>query len=92
MEIIKQAKQDGYVYARNDDNEIERRYVYTCCVCGKKIVEYRPVRLAKQLYGYGKHKQYYQVRTYDFCNECWWALDDLLFKWKRLKRKSGKGI
>lgn len=92
MEIIRRAKQERYVYVKNDDDEIEKRYVYTCCMCGKEIIEYRPVRFVKQLFGYGKHKQYYSVRNYDFCNECYSAIDNLLFKWKRLKRKSKEGI
>ena len=87
MEVLGKAKQEGYVYVKTDDDKTKKRYIYTCCICGKEIIEYRPVRLAKQLYGYGRDKQYYQVRTYDFCKECWWALDDLLFKWKRYKSK-----
>lgn len=87
MEVIKKSKNNQYVYVKNDDDEIEKRYIYHCCICGKEIIEYRPVRFTKQLFGYGNYKQFSPVRDYDFCKECYWALDDLLFKWQRLKKK-----
>lgn len=85
-ELLK-TKDKRFAFVENDKGELEKKYIYVCCICGKEIVDYRPVRFAKQLFGYGQYKQYYQVRTYDFCKECWWALDDLLFKWKRIKNK-----
>lgn len=78
---------NGYKYIEDKKGEYKKTYVYHCHVCGKEITDYRPVRLVKQLYGYGPHKQYYSVRNYDFCKECYWALDDLLFKWKRKKKE-----
>lgn len=87
MRILRKDKTGKYVYVLNDKNKIEKRYIYTCCICNKEIIEYRPVRFIKQLFGYGKYKQYSQIRNYDFCNECYWALDDLLFKWKRIKKQ-----
>lgn len=87
MEIIRKSKDKRYAFVRNDKDEIEKRYIYTCCICGKEIIKYRPVRFVKQLFGYGQYKQYYTIRNYDFCDECWWALDDLLFKWKKYKQR-----
>ena len=85
-EIIRKSRDGRYAYIRNDNDEIEKRYIYYCCICNKEIIDYRPIRFTKKLYGYGKYKQYEEVRTYDFCKECYWALDDLLFKWKRVKK------
>lgn len=87
MRIVKRAKDIRYAYVEDNKGKIEKRYIYKCCICGKEIFEYRPVRLSKQLFGYGTYKQYCTVRNYDFCSECWDVLDDLLFKWQRNKQK-----
>lgn len=86
MRFIKKSKNQQYAFVEID-GEIKKRYIYKCYICGKEIIEYRPVRFIKQLYGYGQYKQYYNIRTYDFCKECYEVLDDLLFKWHKTKNK-----
>lgn len=44
--------------------------IYKCCICHEVLKE-KPIRLVKQLYGYGNYKQYYPVRYYDFCKKCY---------------------
>jgi len=60
---------------------------YKCCICDKEVDKKSITRLVKQLYGYGNYNQFAYVRKYDFCEECYWALDDLLFKWKRRQKQ-----
>lgn len=63
----------------------KNKVIYKCCICDKVVDKRTITRLVKQLYGYNDYNQFAYVRKYDFCEECWWALDDLLFKWKRKK-------
>lgn len=45
--------------------------IYSCCICHKEL-DYKPVRLVKQLYGLGRIKNQYGYCTkYDFCNNCY---------------------
>lgn len=83
--IIKKSDDNRYAYINEKGNKLKKKYIYTCCMCGTEIIDYRPVRFVKQLYGYGQYKQYYSIRNYDFCKECYEVLDDLFFKWKRTK-------
>ena len=50
---------------------------YKCCVC-KKIIDYKPTRLVKQLYGIHPHykSQYNQSCVYNFCDECYKKFDN----------------
>lgn len=44
--------------------------IYVCCIC-HKILEEKPIRLTKQLYGIGRYNQYSPVANYDFCKKCY---------------------
>lgn len=44
--------------------------IYKCCIC-HKILEEKPIRLVKQLYGVNKYKQYSPIENYDFCIGCY---------------------
>lgn len=54
---------------------------YRCYKCGK-VLDYKPTRMVKQKYGAGYYKQYYQVKTYDLCKNCYSKLD----KWLERRR------
>ena len=86
MKNKKQPKDKRYKYVQDDEGNYKKKFIYHCCICNKEIIDYRPVRFVKQLFGYGQYKQYYSIRNYDFCKECYEVLDDLFFKWKRTKR------
>ena len=63
------------------------KVTYKCCICDKVVDKKTITRLVKQLYGHAGYNQFSYVQKYDFCEECYWALDDLLFKWKRKKQQ-----
>lgn len=44
--------------------------IYKCNKCNKKL-DYKPIRLTKQEYGIHHYNQYYPVKHYDFCKECY---------------------
>lgn len=55
---------------------------YICDKCGKKITDYRPMRIAVQEYGAKSHNlQYDSIKLMDFCDKCWSVLD----KWLNTK-------
>lgn len=49
-----------------------QKKVFKCCICGKVLKEYKPIRLVKQVHDeqvpYGA---YHHVRNYDFCKKCY---------------------
>ena len=67
---------------------MKNRHIYTCYICKKEISEYRPVRYVKQLYGYGRYKQYYPIRNFDFCEQCYKTLKKAIEKWKDKKQNT----
>lgn len=50
---------------------------YKCQIC-KKTLDYKPVRLVKQLYGIHPRysSQYYQDTYYNFCYDCYKKFDN----------------
>lgn len=55
--------------------------VYKCCIC-HRVLDYKPIRLVKQLYGIGNYNQYSYDSKYDFCNKCYKAFDNFINKYK----------
>ena len=55
--------------------------IYKCCLCGQVLVDYKPIRLVKQLHDnkvpYGA---YHNIKNYDFCKKCYAKLDNWLTK------------
>ena len=45
---------------------------YSCCICHKELINYKPIRLVKQVHDeknlYGA---YHNIKNYDFCKECY---------------------
>ena len=60
---------------------------YTCQICKKKL-DYKPVRLVKQLYGIHPRysSQYYQDTYYNFCYYCYKKFDN----WVNRRKKNEK--
>lgn len=52
---------------------------YKCCICHKTL-NYKPIRMVKQLYGVGKYKQYSTVNHYDFCQRCYLCINNWIGK------------
>lgn len=57
--------------------------IYKCSKCNR-VLSYKPTRLVKQLYvdEKGSYKQYYPVKTYDFCDTCYEKIE----KWLNFKK------
>lgn len=55
--------------------------IYKCCIC-HNILQEKPIRLVKQLYGIGPYNQYTNVEHYDICSKCYKAFDKWLTKHK----------
>lgn len=56
--------------------------IYECCIC-HKILEIKPIRLVKQIYGAGNYNQYYPVSNYDFCEDCYKKFNNWINKHRR---------
>lgn len=54
---------------------------YKCCIC-HEVLEDKPIRLVKMIYGAGKYNQYAQVGKYDFCDKCYLKFSNWLLKHK----------
>lgn len=57
---------------------------YTCQIC-KKELDYKPVRLVKQLYGINLKypSQYAQCTYYNFCYDCYEKFDNWVYRRKK---------
>lgn len=55
--------------------------IYKCCIC-HKILDYKPIRLVKQEYGYSRYNQFCYVDKYDFCNRCYKTFNNWIEKHK----------
>jgi hypothetical protein len=62
--------------------------VYECQICKKKL-DYKPVRLVKQLYGINPRypSQYAQYTYYNFCYECYEKFDNWVNRRKKNENK-----
>ena len=56
--------------------------VYKCCICHGVLVDTKPIRLVKQIYGAGNYKQYTGVENFDFCIECYKKFENWIKKHK----------
>lgn len=62
-----------------------KRKEYNCCICNK-LLDYKPIRLVKQLYDNKEtYGAYHNMHNYDFCIECYEKLEKVLNK-KRIKK------
>lgn len=57
-----------------------QRKIYYCRIC-KKRLDYRPIRLVKQLHDNKEtYGMYHMVENYDFCYKCYEKFDNWLKK------------
>lgn len=42
--------------------------IYKCIICNK-VLEEKPIRLVKQIYGAGRYNQYHPIEHFDFCKK-----------------------
>lgn len=61
--------------------------IYKCCIC-HKILDTKPIRLAKQVYGAGKYNQYYTVEHFDICKKCYRPFIKWIEKYKEIKNEN----
>lgn len=59
--------------------------IYKCYRC-KKILDYKPTRITKQIYGAGKYNQYCPVEHYDLCSKCYSIFEE----WMERKNLNGR--
>ena len=54
---------------------------YSCCICHKELINYKPIRLVKQVHDekvpYGT---YHNIKNYDFCKECYNKFNNWIIK------------
>lgn len=58
--------------------------IWRCCMCGRVLTEYKPIRLAKQLYGIDRrYAGYKNVEYYDFCESCYRPFEKWIEKYRK---------
>lgn len=56
--------------------------IYKCCIC-HKVLDYKPIRLVKQLHDNKEtYGAYHNITNYDFCKSCYQRFNNWIKKHK----------